>query len=381
MNKTILIRYGELVLKRKNRKHFIKILKENIENQLKTKVNAQFDRMYIDYSKKNLDGLKYIFGISSYSVVTLLEMNIDLVKNHILKIIQEKSNVQTFKISSKRNNKSFKYNSMQLNNMLGKFVLTNSNWKVDVHNPDIQINIEVRRESIAVFENSIQALGGLPVGVSGKVLCLLSGGIDSPVAAFKLIKRGLKVDFLSFITPPQTDEKTVDKMMRVIKLLNRYQPQAKYYLANYSALMNYIGLVSNQAYKINLMRRSFYRIAEQICKKDKYLAIANGDNIGQVASQTLESINVIRNVCSFPIFSPLLTNDKIETINIAKEIETYDISIEKANETCELFAPEKPIIKPTLFEAQKLEEELSMLNDLEKSLLENDIEILKITDK
>ncbi len=381
MNKTILVRYGELVLKGKNRKHFIKTLKDNVEKQLNTKVDAQFDRMYLEYSDANLEGLKYVFGISSYSVVTLLEPNIESVKNYILKIIQEKSNVNTFKISSKRNNKSFEFNSMQLNDMFGGFVLANSNWKVDVHNPDIQINIEVRKDNIAVFEDSIQALGGLPVGVSGKVLCLLSGGIDSPIAAFKLIKRGLRVDFLSFITPPQTDEKTVDKMMRVIKLLNRYQPQAKYYLANYSGLMNYIGLVSNQSYKINLMRRSFYRIAEQICKKDKYLAIANGDNIGQVASQTLESINVIRNVCSIPIFSPLLTNDKIETINIAKEIGTYDISIEKANETCELFAPEKPIIKPTLFEAQKLEEELTLLNDLEKTLLESEIEIFRITDK
>lgn len=377
MNKTILIRYGELVLKGKNRKFFIRTLKENIERQLQTKVDAQFDRMYIEYSEQNLANLKYVFGISSYSVVTLLEPNLEVVKEHILGIIKEKSGVKTFKISSKRNNKSFELNSIQLNELFGGFVLANSNWRVDVHNPDIQINIEVRRESIAVFQDSIAALGGLPVGASGRVLCLLSGGIDSPIAAFKLIKRGLKVDFLSFITPPQTDEKTVSKMKEIIQLLNRYQIDTKYYLANYSALMNYIALVSNQAYKINLMRRSFYRIAHQICKKNKYLAIANGDNIGQVASQTIESINVIREVCSIPVFSPVLTNDKIETINIAKEIGTYEISIKKANETCELFAPDKPVIKPTLFEARKLEEELSMLEEMERDLLNNDIEIIK----
>lgn len=378
MYQKILVRYGELVLKKKNRKLFINKLKENMQEQLGFKIDAGFDRIFLDYSDETLEKLQYVFGISSYSPVIVCEPNIDSLKEAILKIIEESNGNVTFKVSSHRNDKNFAYTSTELNNMMGGFILANSNWKVDVHNPQFIVNIEVRKSNIYVFHKSIPALGGLPVGVSGKVLHLLSGGIDSPVAAYNLIKRGLRVDFLSFVTPPQTDETTVNKMKEFIEILNKYQGRATYYLANYSMLMNYIGLVSNQSYKICLMRRSFYRIAQNLAKKNGYLALGNGDNIGQVASQTLDSINVISSVCSLPIFRPLLTNDKIETINLGIKIGTYDVSIRKANETCELFAPKQPVIKPTLWEANKLENELNMLSELESQLLEQNIEVFKL---
>ncbi|UUD37157.1 thiamine biosynthesis ATP pyrophosphatase [Mycoplasmopsis californica] len=377
MYSKILIRYGELVLKKNNRQFFINALKQDIQNKLKTKVDGSYDRMFIPYEERFLDELQFVFGISSYSPVIVSELDLEKLKQIILSFVISKKGVKTFKISARRNNKNFALNSNELNNLFGGLVLENTDWKVDVKEPDLNINIEVRQKNIYVFFDQIKGLGGLPCGTSGKVLHLLSGGIDSPVAAFNLIKRGLKVDFISFVTPPQTDEKTISKMKRIIQILNKYQNTSIYYLVNYTRLMNYISLVSRQEYKINLMRRSFYRIADQVAKKYGYQALANGENIGQVASQTLESINVISSVTNLPIFRPVLTNDKVETINIATKIGTYDISIEKANETCELFAPKNPVIKPNVNEALKLEAELIELTNFEQEILHEKIEVFK----
>lgn len=376
MYNKILIRFGELVLKKKNRKMFINQLANNIKHIIGTSPIMEFDRMYLPYSHENMENLNYIFGISSYSPV--IESNCELkdFQDSILKLVKNES--KTFKIAARRNDKNFNLSSSQLNNVLGSFVLKNTILKVDVNNPDQIFYVEVRKNKTYIFSDYHSALGGLPVGTSGKIIHLLSGGIDSPVAAFKLMKRGLKVDYLSFITPPQTDEKTVSKINRLANTLNKYQVTSTLNLVDYSQIMNYLSLTSNEAYKITLMRRSFYRIAEKIANLHGYLAISNGDNLGQVASQTLESLNVISNVTSIPILRPLLTNDKEETISIAKNIKTYDISVEKANETCELFAPKNPVTKPKKEHAEYLENELDLLLNLEKKIIDDKIEIIKI---
>ncbi|MEA4115634.1 tRNA uracil 4-sulfurtransferase ThiI [Mycoplasma sp. 744] len=372
----ILIRYGELTLKNRNRDIFIKQLDFHVKRILETNVKTEYDRMFVEYNQKNLINLQYVFGIHSYSPVIELEKDINLIKTKVLELSK---NYKTFKINSRRSDKRFVYNSNQLNNILGSYVLDNNlNIKVDVNDPEIIINVEIRQKKAYIFIQEIKGLGGLPVGVSGKVLHLMSGGIDSPVAAYLLMKRGLKVDFLSFISPPQTDAKTIDKMQRLIKILKLYQGETKFYLADYSKLMNYIHFVSNQAYKINLMRRSFYRIASKIALNNNIIALSNGENLGQVASQTLESLSTIASASELLIIRPLLANDKNETIEIAKKIGTYEISIEKANETCELFAPKKPVTKPKLEHSKQLESELNLLNELENELLENNIQIINI---
>ncbi|WP_027334034.1 tRNA uracil 4-sulfurtransferase ThiI [Mycoplasma elephantis] len=377
MYNKILIRYGELVLKKNNRMYFINALKSDIEHKLKTNVEVEYDRMFIKYEEKFLNDLMFVFGITSFSPVIVSNLDVENVKKIILDFLRNKDCYKTFKISARRNNKSFEMNSNMINNYLGEFVIKNFNLKVDVKNPDLNINIEVRKNNIFVFFEHIKGLGGLPNGTSGKVLHLLSGGIDSPVAAYNLIKRGLKVDFISFVTPPQTDKKTIDKMKRIIEILNKYQNNSIFYLVKYTKIMNYISLISKQEYKINLMRRSFYRIATEVANKNNYKALSNGENIGQVASQTIESINVISEVTNLPIFRPVLTNDKVETIKIATNIGTYNISIEKANETCELFAPKNPIIKPNLYQAKQLENELSNLFEFENEILKNQIQVFK----
>ncbi|MHA3828703.1 tRNA uracil 4-sulfurtransferase ThiI [Mycoplasma sp. Z1473D] len=376
MYSKILIRYGELVLKKKNRKTFINTLANNIKHIVGEVPQVEFDRMYLTYSEHNMEKLNYVFGISSFSPVAVVDNDIEVFKSTALKLV--KSDAKTFKISARRNYKKFEYSSDQINHILGGEILKNTNLKVDVHNPDQTFYVEVRNGRTYMFSEYYDGLGGLPVGVSGKVLHLISGGFDSPIAAFKMMKRGIKVDFLTFITPPQTDERTIEKITNLVKVLNQYQVTSNLLIANYANLMNYISFVSKESYKITLMRRSFYRIAEAICDKYGQLAISNGDNLGQVASQTLESLSTIGNATNMQILRPLLTYDKNEIINIAKQIGTYDISIIQANETCELFAPKEPVTKPNVSEAVKLETELNRIFELEEDLIQNKVEIKKI---
>ncbi|WP_033161208.1 tRNA uracil 4-sulfurtransferase ThiI [[Mycoplasma] collis] len=368
MYEQILIRYGELVLKKNNRKLFINSLKQNVLRITNEKPNVKFDRMFLSYTNENIEKLNYIFGISSYSPVLVANTNIDDILEKVL--TQIGSDVKTFRLSVKRNWKKFEYNSEQITNILAQNIFKKfPHLKVSLKKYDLNINVEIREKNSYIFTKSIPGLGGLPVGISGKTLHLISGGIDSPVAAFQLMKRGVKVDLLSFITPPTTDEKTVLKIQKIQKILDNYQFSTKLYQINFTDVMNYISLISDQSYKITLMRRSFYRIANILAKKFKYNCLSNGENLAQVASQTIESINVISSVVDIPIFRPLLTYDKNEIIEIARKINTYNISIEKANETCELFAPKNPVIKPTIEKAQKLEDELDQIFELENKII------------
>ncbi|ENY68517.1 Thiamine biosynthesis protein ThiI [Metamycoplasma auris 15026] len=377
VEKEILIRYGELTLKGENKKDFIKQLRKNLEFYIKKdEIKMEYDRAFCKYSPSNLEALKYIFGISSYSVVYKTSINLEDIEILIKKIANE-SNFSSFAINARRHNKNYHMTSSQLNMHFGHYILSNfANKKVDLSNPDLIFYIEIRDKFSYIFTSYIEGLGGLPTSCSGRSLHLISGGIDSPVAANLLQKRGLHITFLNFITPPHTDKKTTDKINDIVSLLTKYQGEATLFQINYTKIMNYIGLVSNQKYKICLMRRSFYRIAQKIAQKYNIKAISNGENLAQVASQTLESIYTIQEVCSLPILRPLLSFDKNETIAIAKKIKTMDISIIKACETCELFAPKFPVTKPNRETARELENELSDLIKLENEIL-NEIEIIK----
>lgn len=378
MFKKILIRFGEISLKGKNKMNFVNTLASNINKicGLDSKsVEIQIDRIFVPYSKETMKSLNCVFGISSFSPVIEIETNLETIKKTLGDLDLEK--YQTFKINSRRKWKEFEKNSLELNNYFGAFLLKkNKNLSVKVKEPDIEINIEVHKEYSYIFWIKKEGLGGLPVGISGKTIHLLSGGIDSPVAALEMMKRGVKVDFLSFISPPHTDETTIKKLKMIVEELTKYQMNSKLYLFNYTDLMNYIGLTSNQSYKIVLMRRSFYRIASQVALWSKCLGISNGENLGQVASQTMEAMNVIHCQSNLPIYQPLLTNDKIETIKKSEKFNLFKISIIKACETCELFAPNHPSTKPTREAAEKLESELDMLFDLEQQGIKTKMEKL-----
>ncbi|WP_338822448.1 tRNA uracil 4-sulfurtransferase ThiI [Mycoplasmopsis felifaucium] len=373
----ILIRYGELTLKGKNRENFIGVLARNVKKITGETPKVEFDRMFLTYSNENMENLKYVFGIISYSPILICNNDINEINLTAQKLIN--SDTKTFKVSARRNNKNFSLTSAEINQTTGGYLLVNNpNLKVDVHNPEVIVHVEVRQKETYIFNNIISALGGLPVGISGKVLHLMSGGIDSPVAAYQLMKRGLNVSFLSFVSPPQTDERTIEKMKQIVTILNKYQCGTRMYIADYSKLMNYISFTSNESYRINLMRRSFYRIASEFAKNKNIIALSNGENLGQVASQTLESLYTINDATDLLVLRPLLTNDKLETIEIAKKIGTYDISIIQANETCELFAPKQPVTKPNLETGRKLENELNNIDSFEKDILENQIIEVKL---
>lgn len=381
MFEKILIRFGEISLKGKNKMSFVNKLAQNIKkicNLDYEDIEIYIDRIFINYSEDNIKNLKYVFGISSFSPVLKVKTNLESIKELINEI--DLTKCQTFKMNCRRKWKDFELNSLELNNYFGSYILKNKQpLKVKVKDPDIEINIEIHKEYSYIFWEKNLGLGGLPTGISGKTIHLLSGGIDSPVAAIEMIKRGVKVDFLSFISPPHTDEKTIKKLKMLVHEINKYQIESKLYLFNYTDLMNYIGLTSNQSYKIVLMRRSFYRIATQIANQTNCLGISNGENLGQVASQTMEAMKVIHSQTNLPVYQPLLTNDKYETIIKSEKFDLFPISTIKACETCELFAPEKPSTKPNMIEATKLEEELDMLLDLEKQSIKNNIEIINFS--
>ena len=374
----ILIRFGELSLKGNNKMTFVRKLASNISkicNVDLKHIDIMIDRIFIPYSIENLNNLNYVFGISSYSPVFQLNSNLDEIEKLIQKI--DFAPHKNFKINSRRKWKDFPLSSLDLNIHLGNFVLKNNkHLMVKVKDPDIEVNIEIHKNFSYIFWEKIKGLGGLPVGVSGKTIHLLSGGIDSPVAALEMIKRGVQVDFLAFISPPHTDETTIKKLKLIVDLITKYQIKSTLYLFNYTEIMNYIGLTSNQKYKIVLMRRSFYRIASSIALKTHCLGISNGENLAQVASQTMEAIHVIHNQSLFPVYQPLLTLDKIEIISKSEKFNLFPISTIKACETCELFAPNHPATKPSIDVAQALEEELDLLQGLEEKAINNNIERL-----
>ncbi|QJR44082.1 tRNA uracil 4-sulfurtransferase ThiI [Mycoplasma miroungirhinis] len=369
--KKILLRYGELTLKGKNRINFIKVLENNLIKKMEGEVIVTFDRAFISFTENNIEKLKYIFGLSSFSIVEEIDTSWENIVNRVLNEAKQ-TNFQSFRIQTKRSDKKFMYSSQETNEKLGAVILkTFTNSYVQLKNPDLTIYVEIRANKSFVFSNYTYTRGGMPVGISGKTLHLMSGGIDSPVAANLMQKRGLIVDFINFITPPHTDYFTTKKVEDLINEITKYQLKSTLFQINYTKVMNYLALVSNQKYKITLMRRSFYRIAEAIANKFHYFALSNGENLAQVASQTLESINVIQEVTNLPIFRPLVSFDKNDTIKIAEQIHTYEISIRRACETCELFAPKEPITKPNLQEVLKLEQELPRLKELETEAIEN----------
>ncbi|WP_434338379.1 tRNA uracil 4-sulfurtransferase ThiI [Mycoplasma capricolum] len=381
--KYILIRYGELTLKGNNRFQFIDKLISNIKFKLK-----QFNKEDIKFIKDHnsltleikdeleadvLDQLKTIFGIYSISIINYISKDLDQIKKAVLEIAKN-SKAKTFKLEVSRKDKSFNYTSIELKHILASEILKNTNHLiVDVHNPELVIEIVVKKDHVDVFDNRIDGLKGLPVGISDKGLCLLSGGIDSPVSAFLTLKRGMQVDFIHFMTPPHTSHQALDKVFSLAKQLAKYNiSNFKLHICNFNLLLQELQHLIDPSYKITIMRRMFLRIANIIAKKNNNKAIITGESLGQVASQTIQSINVINNVSDLPILRPVITYDKEEIIKIAKFIDTYQTSILPFDDVCSMFVPKDPIIKPKLNIATKLEENI-FWNELLEETIKNNI--------
>ena len=355
MKKVILIKYGELTTKKDNRKFFIKTLKNNILDKLSDYdivVTDDYYRMFIEVNEDDITSitskLKCIFGIHEIAVCYKDEnVNEEEIKKVSLMVMKEED-FCTFKVETKRSDKSFPIKSMDMNNIIGSLILKNIECKVDVHNPEIILNIEIRREGFYVYTKGIKCLGGYPVGTLGRGLLMLSGGIDSPVAGYMTIKRGVELYYLYFESRPHTSIEARNKVRDLARKLEKYNTNGKLMVVNFTKIQETIYKNLDTTYLITIMRRMMYRIAERVAKKNKCLAIVNGESVGQVASQTLASMIAVNDVTNYPILRPLCSFDKLDIIEISKKIDTYDISILPYEDCCTVFVPRHPVINPNL---------------------------------
>ena len=352
MNNLILIKYGELTTKKANRNTFTKLLANNVKSILKGEnFNIRFDRvrMYIECDNANeiVKKLQKVFGIHSIVICHKVNTNVEDIKAKVLELLN-KETFKTFKISTKRADKNFEIHSMDFNNIIGGHVLKNIPCKVDVHNPDIEVKIEIRQEGTFIYTNEIKGIGGYPVGVQGKGMLMLSGGIDSPVAGYLSLKRGVDLECLYFESPPHTSIEAKNKVIKLASIINEYSGNIKVNIVPFTKLQEAIYKNVPDSYVITIMRRMMYRIAERLSLKHKCKVIINGESIGQVASQTLTSMSVINSVTSFPVIRPVACMDKIEIIDISKKINTYETSILPYEDCCTIFLPTHPVINPDL---------------------------------
>ena len=392
MKKIIYIKYGELTLKGKNRKHFISVLALNVKRALKSFssiiIEKKFDCMILTNLDNHVDEviriLQFIPGIYYISIATRISNDINIIKDYCLSLAKDKYfENATFRITCHRHNKNYFLNSNEIISIVAGEILQNTKYQVNLKNFSLNINIEIKDSCAIIFTNKIKGLGGLPVGSNGKVLVLLSGGIDSPVASKLLMNRGLSVDFLTFITPPHTSEKALEKVRTLSKEItfNNLLCNSKLYICNFTMLMHELTHINKESYRIILMRRYFLRIANFLKEKYGYDAIATGDSIGQVASQTLESMNAISSaIDNCLILRPLLTYDKEQIINLAKFYKTYNTSILPYNDSCLLFAPKNPTTKPNLEIVTKIENSLELIDVILTNVINNHIWIEELKD-
>ena len=371
MNELIMIKYGELTTKKANRKIFINILTQNIENTLKNE-NAEIYkdsvRMFIKCQNANNIAIKLqkIFGIHSIVIAYKVNNNIEDVLKKSLEIMDK--NKQTFKVVTKRADKNYPVPSMEYSRKLGGLILKNSNFKVDVHNPDITLTVEIRSEGTFVYTNEIKGAGGYPVGVQDKGLLMLSGGIDSPVAGYLTLKRGVNVECMYFESPPHTSIEAKNKVLKLASTINEYSGKVKVHVVPFTEIQEAIFKNCPDIYMITIMRRMMYRIATLYAEKIGAKILINGESIGQVASQTLDSMVCINNVTNMPVIRPVACFDKLEIIDIAKKINTYETSILPYEDCCTIFVPKHPVIKPELEKCIQYENNFDYQTLIQKAL-------------
>ena len=375
----IMVRFGELSTKGKNKKDFIHTLFLNIKHALKdydVKVESRFDHIYV-YLNGNeyqpiIDRLQDVSGIQGLSLVARIENDIEKIKESSLELIKLEEG-KTFKVKVKRSNKKFPLHSEEITRIVAPIILKNTALKVDVHNPDILLNIEVRDEGTYIFVKTFPGAGGYPLGVAGKSMHMLSGGIDSPVAAYLMMKRGVTIECIHFASPPYTQEAVIYKLMDLLTKLNRYQPRIRLHIVPFTKIQEAIYDNAPESYCITLMRRMMYRLASKLARRRNCPVISTGESVGQVASQTLQSMATINEVTSTPVIRPCATMDKLEIIKLSKKIDTYDISIRPYEDCCTIFTPKAPKTAPKLEEAKEYEEKFDYESLINEAL--NNIEV------
>lgn len=373
MEQLIVIKYGELTTKKGNRNTFINALKNNIKRVLVNNdynIIANRDHIYIETKEIDdvLKKLKKVCGIQGILVAYKVNTNTDTIKEEVLNILKNMT-FKTFKVETKRALKSFPINSMEFSRIIGGHILKNiPNISVDVHKPDVLVKIEIREDTYIYF-NEIKGIGGYPAGIQGKGLLMLSGGIDSPVAGYMALKRGIDIDCLYFESPPHTSLQAKEKVVKLASILNEYSGNVRLLVVPFTKLQEEIYKNVLSEYNITILRRMMYRIASRL----GYKVLINGESVGQVASQTTDSMYVINSVTNLPIIRPVSCLDKLEIIDIAKKIGTYETSILPYEDCCTIFVPKHPVINPKI-EKCLLYENFSYEDLIEECI--NNIEII-----
>ncbi|MCD5396293.1 MAG: tRNA 4-thiouridine(8) synthase ThiI [Candidatus Pacebacteria bacterium] len=384
----VVCHYHEIGLKGKNRDFFERKLVENIKKAVAPEffewVKKFPGRIVISLTEKgskNLPKIKkslnYVFGISYFAFALSCSPQVSEIKKSALGFIKIKKG-KTFKIETKRSNKKFPYSSQKINEIVGEYVLKHlKGKKVKLENPKITCFIEILPKIAFLYTEKIKGLGGLPVTTAGKVVSLLSGGIDSPVASFLLQKRGAKVVFVHFHAYPYTNKASIEKAKEIVEILNKYQFGSKLYLVPFAEIQKEILLKTQAKFRVILYRRAMFKIAQFIAKKENAKGLVSGESLGQVASQTLENILAIDEAVSLPVFRPLVGMNKEEIINLAKEIGTYDISILPHEDCCARFIPKHPETKADLKKIKQEEKKFNLRNLIQKTQKRVEIVVFK----
>jgi len=387
MKKLIVIKYGELTTKKDNINFFLKTLQKNIE---KTLVDYNFEikydkgRMFIFADEKYLEDiinkLKNVFGIHEIIIgYELIERDFEVIEQNLLELIKTKE-FATFKVETKRSDKDYPLTSMEMNRKLGGSVLKNKpNIRVDVHNPEVLINIEIRTKAVYIYFDRISGYSGFPLGSLGKGLLMLSGGIDSPVAGFLTMSRGVKLECVYFESPPHTSLEARNKVVSLVEKLVVYNYETKLHIINFTEIQEAIYKNIPHEYLITIMRRMMYRLSQLIAKNNRCHVLVNGESIGQVASQTLTSMATINECIKMPVIRPVSCFNKNEIIKIARDIDTYEISIQPYEDCCTIFVPEHPVINPEMKKVMEYEE-LIPIEELIYRAFKNH-EVIKIGNK
>ncbi|HJE14803.1 MAG TPA: tRNA 4-thiouridine(8) synthase ThiI [Lapidilactobacillus dextrinicus] len=364
----ITVRYGELSTKGKNRREFIGRLNGNV-----TKALAQFpdlhiypkrDRMHISLNGTDYDAvmakLSKVFGIQNFSPSIRITQDVELMKQTALEMMTELApTAETFKINTRRSDHTFELDTNQINLMLGDYIYDNvPGLKAQMKHPDITLRVEVRHDGIYLSSETIKGAGGLPVGTAGKAMLMLSGGIDSPVAGYLAMKRGVEIEMVHFFSPPYTSERALAKAKELTAKLAPYVGTIKFIEVPFTEIQEEVKRSVPEGYLMTVQRRFMLRLAVKMAEKRNGLAIFNGESVGQVASQTLESMVAINDVTNMPIIRPVATMDKNEIIDIAEKIDTFDLSIMPFEDCCTIFAPPRPKTRPRLDKARYYEEKL-----------------------
>lgn len=374
----VMVRYGELSTKGKNRKAFIGRLAGNVTKVLRdfpqVEIHPRHDRMHIVLNGAPFaevdQRLSKVFGIQTYSPAIKVGKTLKEIEENSLALMKETFKAgMTFKVNTKRSDHQFKYDTNQLNRMVGDYLFNHmDNLQAEMKHPDLVLRIEVRQDAIYISSQLLHGIGGMPVGTAGKAVMMLSGGIDSPVASYLAMKRGVEIEMVHFFSPPYTTDKALAKAKELTGILANYCGKINFIAVPFAEIQETIKEKLPEGYLMTVQRRFMLQLADRIRNRRGGLAIFNGESVGQVASQTLQSMVAINDVTTTPVIRPVATMDKTEIIELAKKINTFALSIKPFEDCCTIFAPPRPKTKPKLDKAREYEARLDADGLIERAL-------------